>query len=166
MKCSWKLFESVGIPCNHCFSIMKAEHLQHIPAPLIMRRWTKTTKNGDNSDTMNNVGSFEISELVRFGALTTYCSKMCYLASKSVAAYTELKEELARRTARIEELMTNASIHTESSGKRAHDHEIVKDPKVVITKGNVCHSKKKRRNDRQCGQCREVGHTKRTCPFA
>ncbi|KAK0588220.1 hypothetical protein LWI29_036127 [Acer saccharum] len=43
-KCSCQMFETIGIPCCHTFSVMKAMNQHHIPETLIMQRWTRNAK--------------------------------------------------------------------------------------------------------------------------
>ena len=42
--CSCKMFETIGIPCCHAFSVMKAMNQHRIPETLVMQRWIMNVK--------------------------------------------------------------------------------------------------------------------------
>ncbi|KAK3225513.1 hypothetical protein Dsin_005375 [Dipteronia sinensis] len=165
IKCSCKLYENVGIPCRHSFFVMKVEHLGEIPSSLIMHRWTKDVKCGFDLNGNNLEINDKVSETVRHGALGVLCNKICYFASKTDIAYREARPKLESLAIRMEELFLNEKTTTSVNETSICNLDIIKDPVVVVTKGDGNHKSKKKRQ-RQCGKCKEVGHTIKTCRLA
>nr|XP_023881499.1 protein FAR1-RELATED SEQUENCE 5-like [Quercus suber] len=167
MKCSCLLFESYGYPCGHLFAIMKVEHLKQIPPTCIMNRWLKTAKS-DLPCKLESQMSPDIIRMARFSALSASCSQMCYFDSRTTQGFEELKVEIARLTRRMEELY-NSSKEAVEDGIRTTSNKAnlnVRDPVIVKTKGDHgstsnSHSHAK---VRRCSNCKDVGHTRRTCP--
>ena len=167
MKCSCLLFKSYGYPCGHLFAIMKVEHLKHIPPMCIMTRWLKTEKS-DLPCKLESQMSLDIIRMAWFSALSASCSKMCYFGSRTTQGFEELKVEIARLTRRMEELY-NSSKEAVEDGIRTASNKAnlnVRDPAIVKTKGDHgstsnSHSHAK---VRRCSSCKDVGHTRRTCP--
>ena len=167
MKCSCLLFESYGYPCGHLFAIMKVEHLKQIPPTCIMTRWLKTAKS-DLPCKLESQMSPDIIRMARFSALSASCSKMCYFGSRTTQGFEELKVEVARLTRRMEELYNSSKEAIEdgicTASNKANLN--VRDPAIVKTKGDHgstsnSHSHVK---VRRCSSCKDVGHTRRTCP--
>ncbi|KAK4595456.1 hypothetical protein RGQ29_013782 [Quercus rubra] len=167
MKCSCLLFESYGYPCGHLFAIMKVEHLKQIPPMCIMTRWLKTAKS-DLPCKLESQMSLDIIRMARFSALSTSCSKMCYFGSRTTQGFEELKVEIARLTRHMEELYNSSKEAIEdgicTASNKANLN--VRDPAIFKTKGDHgstsnSHSHVK---VRRCSSCKDVGHTRRTCP--
>lgn len=60
IKCSCKGMESGGIPCCHAFIVMKAENLQELPLPMVLKRWSKGAKdNKTSSHTLQNLHALQ-----------------------------------------------------------------------------------------------------------
>ena len=167
MKCSCLLFESYGYPCGHLFAIMKVEHLKHIPPTCIMTRWLKTAKS-DLPCKLESQMSPDIIRMARFSALSASCSKMCYFGSRTTQGFKELKVEITRLTCCMEELYNSSKeavedgIHTASNKANLN----VCDPAIVKTKGDhgSTSSSHNHAKVRRCSSCKDVGHTRRTCP--
>ena len=43
-RCSYKLYESYGIPCRHIIQVLRAEKQNEIPSNYIMKRWETRCK--------------------------------------------------------------------------------------------------------------------------
>ncbi|KAL4593859.1 hypothetical protein ACB092_M009000 [Castanea dentata] len=151
-ECSCLLFESYGYPCAHLFAIMKAEHLKQIPPSCIMKRWLKTAKS-DLSDKHESQISPDVISMARFSALSFSCS------------FEELKVEIARLKCRMEELYnSNGNANGEGIHSRVGIKRNVRDPAIVKTKGDHGSTSNSSAKVRRCNNCRDVGHTRRTCP--
>ena len=93
---------------------------------------------------------------------------MCYFGSRTTQGFEELKVEIARLTRRMEELY-NSSKEAVEDGIRTASNKAnlnVRDPAIVKTKGDHgsisnSHSHAK---VRRCSSCKDVGHTRLTCP--
>ncbi|KAK0576123.1 hypothetical protein LWI29_012259 [Acer saccharum] len=70
-KYSCEMFETMGIPCCHAFSVMKAMNQHHIPETLIMQRWTKNAKDVSELDSSSTVTTPDIMQLARFHTRVT-----------------------------------------------------------------------------------------------
>ncbi|KAF3950776.1 hypothetical protein CMV_023511 [Castanea mollissima] len=164
MKCSCLLFESYGYPCAHLFAIMKVEHLKQIPPSCIMKRWLKTAKS-DLSDKHESQISPDVISMARFSALSFSCSQMCFFGSRTKEGFEELKVEIARLKCRMEELY-NSNINANGEGihSRVGIKRNVRDPAIVKTKGDHGSTSNSSAKVRRCSNCRDVGHTRRTCP--
>ncbi|KAK0598518.1 hypothetical protein LWI29_035525 [Acer saccharum] len=88
-KCSCQMFETIGIPCCHTFSVMKAMNQHHIPETLIMQRWTRNAKDISEVELSSIATTPNITQIARYGALSSKCSKMSYYASMSTEGYNE-----------------------------------------------------------------------------
>ncbi|XP_021802088.1 protein FAR1-RELATED SEQUENCE 5-like [Prunus avium] len=165
IECGCRKYESEGIPCCHLFYVMKCEHLTKIPPTLIMKRWTKSAQSDTctecfdkGKDTTN-----EGVEMARYGSLSAMSNKICFYASKSADGYAMLRNEFSRWEGICEGLREKeeeTSLKLGSSGQCPQN--IVKDPKIVKTKGTQA-SQGGTRKHQQCHLCRGYGHTKRTC---
>ena len=164
MKCSCLLFESYGYPCAHLFAIMKAEHLKQIPPSCIMKRWLKIAKS-DLSDKHESQISPDVISMARFSALSFSCSQMCFFGSRTKEGFEELNVEIARLKCRMEELYnSNISANGEGIHSRVGIKRNVRDPAIVKTKGDHGSTSNSSAKVRRCSNCRDVGHTRRTCP--
>jgi zinc finger SWIM domain-containing protein 3 len=43
-KCSYMLFESIGIPCRHIIRVLRCARIRELPMCYITNRWTKNCK--------------------------------------------------------------------------------------------------------------------------
>ncbi|TXG49202.1 hypothetical protein EZV62_025077 [Acer yangbiense] len=161
IECSCLLFQTVGIPCSHLFSVMKAEHLCEIPECLIMQRWRKNAKVVKSHDFSEAVPT-EVTELVRFGSLMAQCSKLCYYASKSIAGYNEAKQAVCSLTRRMEELMTMDLQSHNTTLVPSKRGAVVNDPHIARTKGAQKSRKQCNATMTQGDRCMEIGHTNQT----
>ena len=50
VTCSCGKFETIGILCGHCIKVLNAKNIFHIPSQYILKRWTKSAKEGDGVD--------------------------------------------------------------------------------------------------------------------
>ncbi|RVW26055.1 hypothetical protein CK203_108892 [Vitis vinifera] len=162
MKCTCMMFESVGFPCPHMIVVMKIEHLEEIPETCIMKRWSKLAKETVQVH-HDNESQGDATNIIRYGALSSMCSRMSYFASQSEKAFKEARCEIQRLTCQMEELCKNSVEESEREDLKATKHH-VRDPIIVKTKGNPGNLKDKFKKPRHCGKCKKVGHTVRKCP--
>ncbi|KAL6331791.1 hypothetical protein AAG906_020133 [Vitis piasezkii] len=147
MKCTCMMFESVGVPCPHMIVIMKIEHLEEIPESCIMKRWSKLAKKTVQVHHDNESQGDPIN-IIRYGALSSMCSRMSYFASQSKKAFKEARCEIQRLTCQMEELCKNSAKKGEREDLKATKHH-VRDPII---------------KPRHCGKCKKVGDTVQKCP--
>ncbi|RVW78093.1 Protein FAR1-related sequence 5 [Vitis vinifera] len=132
MKCTCMMFESVGFPCPHMIVVMKIEHLEEIPETCIMKRWSKLAKETVQVH-HDNESQGDATNIIRYGALSSMCSRMSYFASQSEKAFKEARCEIQRLTCQMEELCKNSVEESEREDLKATKHH-VRDPIIVKTK--------------------------------
>ncbi|RVX13304.1 hypothetical protein CK203_018071 [Vitis vinifera] len=142
--------------------IWKIEHLEEIPETCIMKRWSKLAKETVQVH-HDNESQGDATNIIRYGALSSMCSRMSYFASQSEKAFKEARCEIQRLTCQMEELCKNSVEESEREDLKATKHH-VRDPIIVKTKGNPGNLKDKFKKPRHCGKCKKVGHTVRKCP--
>ncbi|RVW25439.1 Protein FAR1-related sequence 5 [Vitis vinifera] len=162
MKCTCMMFESVGFPCPHMIVVMKIEHLEEIPESCIMKMWSKLAKETVQVH-HDNESQGDATNIVRYDALNSICSRISYFASQSEKAFKEARREIQRLTCQMEELCKNSAKESEREDLKATKHH-VRDPIIVKTKGNLGTLKDKFKKPRHCGYCKKVGHSVRKCP--
>ncbi|KAL6335592.1 hypothetical protein AAG906_030725 [Vitis piasezkii] len=132
MKCTCMMFESVGFPCPHMIVVMKIEHLEEIHESCIMNRWSKLTKETIQVH-HDNESQGDATNIIRYGALSSMCSRMSYFAFQSEKAFKEARCEIQRLTCQMEELCKNSMEESEREDLKATKHH-VRDPIIVKTK--------------------------------
>ncbi|RVX10178.1 Protein FAR1-related sequence 5 [Vitis vinifera] len=162
MKCTCMMFESIGFPCPHMIVVMKIEHLEEIPETCIMKRWSKLAKETVEVH-HDNESQGDATNIIRYGALSSMCSRMSYFASQSEKAFKEARCEIQILTCQMEELCKTLAEKSEREDLKATKHH-VRDPIIVKTKGNPGNLKDKFKKPRHCGKCKKVGHIVRKCP--
>ncbi|KAK9993971.1 hypothetical protein SO802_023674 [Lithocarpus litseifolius] len=135
-----------------------------IPPSCIMKRWLKTAKS-DLSDKHESEISLDVISMARFSALSFSCSQMCFFGLRTKEGFEELKVEIARLKCRMEELY-NSNINANGEGipSRVGIKRNVRDLAIVKTKGDHGSTSNSSAKVRRCSNCRDVGHTRRTCP--
>ncbi|KAE8677884.1 hypothetical protein F3Y22_tig00111493pilonHSYRG00131 [Hibiscus syriacus] len=93
--CSYKKFETVGLPCRHQLHILKHLDYTYLPVTLIQIRWTKDVKASVPSYVDLNVPP-EVMQMVRFAALRSTSSRLCYIASKTDTSFKTARDEMKR----------------------------------------------------------------------
>jgi hypothetical protein len=68
IRCTCLEFETVGLPCEHTFHIMKVARLKEIPQNLISLRWTKIAKSNTRPTYYSLHDPNDVTEVVRYGA--------------------------------------------------------------------------------------------------
>jgi hypothetical protein len=164
MVCTCLEFETVGLPCEHTFHIMKVERLREIPQNLISLRWTRFAKSHTKPTYYSLSDPNDITEVARYGALTSRCNNLCYVASRSDETYRQFNDALDIVTQQMAGLHASdiEQNHEGIEGSSGRPH-ILKDPLVAQTKGGYNADKGKQIKKRKCGLCKQEGHTKRTC---
>lgn len=93
-NCDCQLFESRGIPCAHIICAMKNEHMGCIPSSLICKRWTKTAKSDCISSDCSEEVDSDVMYVVRFGALSAACNRLCHIAAQKSEYFSEIMDEI------------------------------------------------------------------------
>ncbi|KDO39390.1 hypothetical protein CISIN_1g036282mg, partial [Citrus sinensis] len=153
------LMQSLGIPCSHSFTVMKAENISEIPKCMILSRWTKNSKIAQ-SYLQHFSSKPSMNEAARIGSLTIACRNLIHFAAKMVDGYNNAIQVIHGLTLRAQDVLDIDDIPRASTKGRLVD--IIKDPLIIKTKGSAKTTKafvKKR----LCGTCQQPGHTKRTC---
>ncbi|KAK9232375.1 hypothetical protein WN943_022621 [Citrus x changshan-huyou] len=158
--CTCNLMQTLGIPCSHCFAVIKAENLSEIPMCMILPRWTKDAKS-PKIDLQNSCGNPSLSEAVRVGSLTIACRNLIHFAAKSIDGYNDVIEVIRELTLRAQDALATDGIPGHST-KTTHGGDVIKDPLLVKSKGSSKSTFAKKQ--RVCGVCHQPGHTKRKCP--
>ncbi|TXG60642.1 hypothetical protein EZV62_015215 [Acer yangbiense] len=154
-KCSCKMFQTMGIPCCHAFSVMKAMNQHHIPARLIMQRWTKNAKDVSELDSSYTITTPNVMQLARYGALSSKCSKMSYFASMSTEGYKAANVAIDKLTIQMKGLLPLSSTSREENihQSKTKSSVQVKNPVVAATKGSIKQKTKSCGKARKCGNC-------------
>ncbi|KAK0574114.1 hypothetical protein LWI29_018354 [Acer saccharum] len=138
-KCSCQMFETIGIPCCHTFSVMKAMNQHHIPETLIMQRWTRNVKDISEVESSSTATTPNITQIARYGALSSKGSRMSYYASLSTEGYNEANVAIDKLTIQMKGLLPSSSTTMEENVHRIRTQSRVqvKDPVIAATKGPV-----------------------------
>ncbi|KAK0608928.1 hypothetical protein LWI29_038142 [Acer saccharum] len=164
-KCSCKMFQTMGIPCCHAFSVMKAMNQHHIPETLIMQHWMKNAKDVSELDSSFTIITPDIMQLARYGALSSKCSKMSYFASMSNEGYKEAYVAIDKLTIQMKGLLPSSSTARKENVHQSKTESSVqvKDLVIAAIKGSSKQKTKSSGKARKCGNCGQLGHTKKTC---
>ncbi|TXG55842.1 hypothetical protein EZV62_017155 [Acer yangbiense] len=102
---------------------------------------------------------------VRYGALSSKCSKMSYFASMSTEGYKEVNVAIDKLTIQMKGLLPSSSIAREENVHQSKTESSVqvKDPVIAATKGSIKQKTKSSGKAHKCGNCGQLGHTKTTC---
>ncbi|XP_045827823.1 protein FAR1-RELATED SEQUENCE 5-like isoform X1 [Trifolium pratense] len=154
-QCSCRLFESRGLPCSHMFYVLKEESIDHIPASLILNRWTKDAKVGFLN--MNSTGDLDskMMEQARFGAYCSAFTTFCKEASKRNGVFGDVMGEIMKLHHKYCEA-EDPIVPTEKT--------YVGDPMNVKSKGAPKKKKNAPKTTRHCGYCQSTIHDARNCP--
>ncbi|CAL1382931.1 unnamed protein product [Linum trigynum] len=87
IRCSCQLFETKGIPCCHCFFVMKFNNISLLPRDLVLKRWCKDAKKDVNVKLDNP----EVNTVIRCGTLSGFCGKLYHYASQTNERYQMVK---------------------------------------------------------------------------
>ncbi|KAH9646936.1 protein FAR1-RELATED SEQUENCE [Citrus sinensis] len=157
--CTCHLMQSLGIPCSHSFTVMKAENLSEIPKCMILPRWTKNSKIAQ-SYLQHFSSKPSMNEAARIGSLTIACRNLIHFAAKTVDRYNDAIQVIHGLTLQAQDVL-NTDAFPRASTKGRHV-DIIKDPLIIKTKGSTKTTKASVKK-RLCGTCQQPGHTKRTC---
>ncbi|CAJ2672094.1 unnamed protein product [Trifolium pratense] len=154
LQCSCKLFDSRGVPCSHIFYVMKDEHVDHIPRPLVLSRWTKDAKIEylNNMECNGDVESNVVEE-ARFGAYCSAFTSFCKEAAKKNGVYGQILDDIMKLQKKYC-INDDPIIGTQNPA--------VGDPVAVKSKGAPKKKKKEPKSVRRCGKCNATTHNART----
>ncbi|XP_028094274.1 protein FAR1-RELATED SEQUENCE 5-like [Camellia sinensis] len=133
------------------------EFVRHYDRALARIRYNEA---GDDAETNNTFPT------ARYGILSSSYNEMCFYASQSTEGFKEARDACLPLTSRMKELYErNLNDGNGDKGKHSFPRQFgVKDPDAVKTKGNPGRASSNCRRLRKCGNCKCIGHTKRTCP--
>ncbi|KAJ1430560.1 FAR1 DNA-binding domain [Sesbania bispinosa] len=92
------LFESRGIPCSHIISVMKNEHMEHIPSNLILSRWTKNAKRDVLYSSQSDETDDELGNTIRYSAFISACNSLFESGGKKRGCFSELVDDIHKLT--------------------------------------------------------------------
>ncbi|XP_028069603.1 protein FAR1-RELATED SEQUENCE 5-like [Camellia sinensis] len=106
------------------------------------------------------------TQTARYGILSSSYNEMCFYASQSTEGFKEAKDACLPMTSWMKELYErNLNDGNGDKGKHSFPRQFgVEDPDVVKTKGNPGWASSNCCRLRKCGNCKCIGHTKRTFP--
>jgi hypothetical protein len=146
---------------------MKVKRLKEIPQNLISLRWTKIAESNSRPTYHSLHDPNDVTEVVRYGALTSRCNNLCYIASRSDEGYRQFCDKLDILTQQMDQLhASDISCNDQEINRSSGRANILKDPRVAHTKGGQKANKGKEIKKRKCALRKEEGHTKRTCPLS
>ncbi|KAH7567747.1 hypothetical protein ACOSP7_010136 [Xanthoceras sorbifolium] len=139
--------------------------MSSIPPSLLMTRWTMNAKAAADSEVPSDGTPDDIIKVARFGTLSAKCSKMCYFAFNSTHGYKKAKMAIDSLYREMQSLKASASAGVGETIPRPNDaHPIhIKNPAAAITKGSIRRTNKASAQLRNCGRCRQLGHTAKLC---
>ncbi|KAE8668639.1 hypothetical protein F3Y22_tig00112289pilonHSYRG00090 [Hibiscus syriacus] len=158
LNCSYKKFETVGLPCRHQLHILKHLDYTYLPRTLIQIRWTNDAKASAPSYVDLNV-SPEVMQMARFATLCSTSSRLCYIASKTDESFKIARDEMKRL---IEELENSFGLNDSVNQSIVVNN--VRDPQRKQRKRKEVPKNKVEKKIRRCGYCNGEGHNKLTCP--
>ncbi|KAE8715314.1 hypothetical protein F3Y22_tig00110177pilonHSYRG00058 [Hibiscus syriacus] len=130
----------------------------YFPGTLIQSRWTKDAKASAPSYVDLNVPP-EVMQMVRFAALRSTSSRLCYIASKTDASFKTARDGMKRL---IEEFENSFGLNDSVNQSSVVNN--VRDPQRKQRKRKEVPKNKVEKKIRQCGYCNGEGHNKLTCP--
>ncbi|XP_058201021.1 uncharacterized protein LOC131315831 [Rhododendron vialii] len=156
--------ESFGIPCCHIITVMKFQQLVSIPMSCVVQRWTRSARSSNPQPSLTKIPNL-LTQTTRYGILSSSFNLLSYYASHTDKDFMEAREAGFQMMSEMKKRweMRNADKGEEKNS--ATKLFGIRDPKVVNTKGNPGgpSSASKLPTARKCGNCRSIGHTKRTC---
>ncbi|GAU51315.1 hypothetical protein TSUD_412750 [Trifolium subterraneum] len=156
LRCSCRLFESRGLPCSHIFYVMKEESIDHIPASLVLSRWTKDAKVGFLNMNSNGDVDSKMMEQARFSAYCSAFTAFCQKASKKNGVYGDIMHDIMK--------LHQKYCDDEDPDDEDPGNKKVGDPKIVNGKGAPKRKKTRVKSIRHCKYCQSIHHDARNCP--
>ncbi|XP_058197504.1 protein FAR1-RELATED SEQUENCE 5-like [Rhododendron vialii] len=164
IKCPCMKLESFGIPCCHIITVMKFQQLVSIPMSCVVQRWTRSARSSNPQPSLTKIPNL-LTQTTRYGILSSSFNLLSYYASHTDKDFMEAREAGFQM---MSEMKKRWELRNADKGEEKNSATKlfgIRDPKVVKTKGNPGgpSSASKLPTARKCGNCRSIGHTKRTC---
>lgn len=103
--------------------------------------------------------SKSVTEMARYGVLSSKCNQMCYYASLCTEGYDELMPMITDLTERMRQVAENTNCSKKQKANTI-DHEKrefdVRDPMWTKTKGNNEKGGSSKPTPRRCSKCRYI----------
>ncbi|KAK2441792.1 protein FAR1-RELATED SEQUENCE [Trifolium repens] len=151
-KCSCKKMESFGLPCEHIIALLVFLDIAELPNTLVVARWTKNAKEAICSTNKNLPKNWDSHKSSRYSALMFRYMRLSKLVCESGDDFNSHMEQAA---ADIHKMETKRGLNdgggATNSGQT--DHEILRDPAPVRSKGCAgvsLSSTQKKRKKKQC----------------
>ena len=160
MECTCMKLESKGVPCCHIFRVMVLQNMKQIPEPCIYRRWTRLVC-GRSENRNLEIGLFvAVTQMARYGMLSTLCGPMCYYASHVESGTRYLTDAIQKETEHMKKLWLSEKgscsidpVLDIKSLTNARDELNVFDPDITVAKGDKAITKGKKKKAAKCGVC-------------
>ncbi|XP_048424969.1 protein FAR1-RELATED SEQUENCE 5-like [Pyrus x bretschneideri] len=146
VSCSCKMYEAKGILCRHALRVFDSKYLTSIPTQYVLKRWTKTVKEGmllssdlDDSSPQGNLKSAQslrLSQLMHKGnslfSLASMSDWGAHIVSEKLSEAMKLVEKDIKAKKASDKVKKKNSLST--SGVQDDDQHIL-DPPTVRAKG-------------------------------
>ncbi|CAN6696380.1 unnamed protein product [Malus baccata var. baccata] len=146
VSCSCKMYEAKGILCRHALRVFDSKYLTSIPTQYVLKRWTKTVKEGmllssdlDDSSPQGNLKSAQslrLSQLMHKGnslfSLASMSDWGAHVVSEKLSEAMKLVEKDIKAKKASDKVKKKNSLST--SGVQDDDQHIL-DPPTVRAKG-------------------------------
>ncbi|KAK7243968.1 hypothetical protein RIF29_38783 [Crotalaria pallida] len=119
--------------------------------------WLKDAQSSFIASTEIEEMDSDMMMLTRLGVLSACCNRLCHDVARKQEHFTFIRDEILMLHDKLKKL---GNVNTTHNGYG----DDVYDPNVVKTKGAPA-KKRYDRKSRKCSNCRNTGHTYRTCPL-
>ncbi|XP_038714387.1 protein FAR-RED ELONGATED HYPOCOTYL 3-like [Tripterygium wilfordii] len=130
-ECSCRFFESVGYLCSHLIHVLKCQNLEKIPDCLILTRWTRKAKDSILANEPSAVPP-ELCVMVRYGALSSICNRICHLASQTTTNFNDVRTGLTKM---LNDMLSAQDAQANNHGSANVILDPIIPPRVVTTRG-------------------------------
>ncbi|XP_066319974.1 protein FAR1-RELATED SEQUENCE 9-like [Miscanthus floridulus] len=183
-RCSYKLYESYGIPCRHIIQVLRAEKQNKVPSIYIMKRWEKRCKMELFFDEEGNLldekpeDPMEVAMRKKISDSRNQFEDLIQMAKNSEQGMNFLFSSLSNLVEPLQKITPATRVNKQDEyesflGSKIPNQVDIHPPNDIKSKGRCKRIKKskemkaasKGKSKRTCGKCKQVGdHDARTCP--
>lgn len=153
--CTYNLMQTLGIPCNHSFTIMKAEPIRDTYMYDFVA-WTTYAKI-PKSYLQISSSNLSMSEIVHIGSLTITCRNLIHFVAKTVDGYNNIIKVIHELTLWAQDAL-GTNVIPRHSIKTTHRGDVIQNLLVVKSKGSFKTTFTKKQ--RVCSVCHQSSHIK------